>query len=440
MPAPPIGIGQRRAATSGATENQAIGASSSPMLTALCNQKFGASKTVMEVALGVVLFAATAGATPIPPVPEKLAVGGTAGHVPWGAIEPVPWPTQQSAIEKVLGAITVPRGGRIAWESVRLALMPPRSPEPGPPTPSVDLFDGLASAAAAKLRAPPLPLRRTTRLIATPSGAARAGALVVPDGRLSGRFDLAKVRAGLAEVPRLFQSRLPPELPRLTHVAARKRAFIETLLPLLLRANQRILAIRERLAGTLVHLSKHGALDNADMDWLVELADEFEVTLSERRAISELMRRVDVVPPSLALAQAAEESGWGTSRFALQGNAVFGQRTWTKGAGIVPKRRDPGKRHEVKAFADLRQSVAAYVRNLNTHPAYARLRAERAALRRRGAPLAGDVLAGALDKYSERGAEYVDTIRRIIRVNQLDQFDAARLQPRHVAWFGADAL
>jgi Bax protein len=254
---------------------------------------------------------------------------------------------------------------------------------------------------------------------------------------VAARFDLAMVRAGQAPVPRLFRARLPANLARLEAAGARKRAFIETLLPLLLQANYRVLADRERLLAALAHPADGRQLDSQDMDWLAKLAENFEVDLSKPSALAELKRRVDSVPPSLALAQAAEESGWGTSRFALKGNAVFGQRTWKKGGGIVPRRRDRGERHEVKVFANLRESVSAYLWNLNTHPAYAALRAERAKIRRRGARLGGYALAGTLIQYSERRARYVDTIRAIIRINRLDQFDTARLAAPHMAALGA---
>jgi len=111
---------------------------------------------------------------------------------------------------------------------------------------------------------------------------------------------------------------------------------------------------------------------------IAALADRYDANPSDR---SDLVGRVDVVPPSLAIAQAAEESGWGTSRFAVEANAVFGQWTFRKGAGVVPERRDPGKRHEVRSFEGLRQSVSAYMHNLNIHWAYKEFRRVRRELR-----------------------------------------------------------
>ena len=143
--------------------------------------------------------------------------------------------------------------------------------------------------------------------------------------------------------------------------------------------------------------------------------------------LTELRRRVDVVPASLALAQGAEESGWGTSRFARLGNAVFGQRTFQKGDGLVPLRREQGQRHEVKSFNNLYRSVRAYVWNLNTHAAYEKFREKRASFRFRGLPPDGYELTETLDRYSERGENYIQTIRTIIQLNRLDEFYHVRL-------------
>jgi Bax protein len=134
-----------------------------------------------------------------------------------------------------------------------------------------------------------------------------------------------------------------------------------------------------------------------------------------------------VVPVGLALAQGIEESGWGTSRFALQGNAVFGQWTFSKGAGIVPKGRDEGASHEVKVFPTLAGSVRQYVRNLNNHRAYREFRRERAILRVADSPMDSRILAKTMTRYSQRGAEYVSSILGLIKTNKLDQLDGARL-------------
>ncbi len=142
-----------------------------------------------------------------------------------------------------------------------------------------------------------------------------------------------------------------------------------------------------------------------------------------------LKRRVNVVPPSLALAQAAVESGWGTSRFAMKGNALFGQRIWRVDAGMTPLDVDADTAFRVRSFPSLAASVAAYVHNLNTHRAYGEFRGLRATAGKDAQVPGGNVLATTLTKYSERGADYVADLLRIIRSNRLTQFDNATLAP-----------
>lgn len=169
---------------------------------------------------------------------------------------------------------------------------------------------------------------------------------------------------------------------------------------------------------------------------LASLPDEarWVMVLSERYGASpgdcaELMRRVDTVSPALALAQAAEESGWATSRFAREGNAVFGQWSWRPGSGLVPMRRGDGAGHEVRSFDTLLDSVRVYATNLNTHPTYELFRAARAAQRAEGQQLDAAALAATLDPYSERGGGYIETRHAILRANRLQQFEGAQLAP-----------
>ncbi len=251
--------------------------------------------------------------------------------------------------------------------------------------------------------------------------------------RVQPSFDLDRVRAGRAEVPRIFLASLPPDLPRAATVAKRKALFVATLLPLILAANDDIAAARRRLLDIAACIRVGMELYGHDAGWLALLARAYRVDLRAPGALAELIRRVDIVPVSLALAQAAAESGWGRSRFARHGNAVFGQRSWRKGDGIVPLRRTIGENHEVKAFASLQRSIAAYMRNLNTHPAYAALRRWRDGMRRNQVPVDGHLLAGGLLRYSERGNDYVRAIRAIIRANRFGEFDRARLARRRLA-------
>ena len=139
-----------------------------------------------------------------------------------------------------------------------------------------------------------------------------------------------------------------------------------------------------------------------------------------------LVARVDVIPPSLVLAQAALESGWGTSRFAHEGNAVFGQRSWDEDDGIVPEARRSDETHVVKSFDGLKDSVLAYLVNLNRHGAYRHLRQIRTALHSENLPLDGWTLAAGLDDYAEE-PDYIELVRSVIRFNKLTDFDNARL-------------
>lgn len=222
----------------------------------------------------------------------------------------------------------------------------------------------------------------------------------------------------------LHRSNLPQDLARLAAVSERKRAFIERMMPLVARVNEHLLEQRRRLLAIeqkrLVGLAP--APDEAR--WLARLGAEYGI---EEIDLAALKARVDAVPPSLALAQAAEESGWGTSRFAVEGNALFGQRVYRGKGGIVPLRRNAGERFRIRAFDDLQESVGRYMHNLNTHWAYEEFRGLRAATRAAGRPLDGLALAAGLARYSERGADYIKTIRSIISYNGLTALDRAGL-------------
>lgn len=145
--------------------------------------------------------------------------------------------------------------------------------------------------------------------------------------------------------------------------------------------------------------------------------------LTHYEMVKELMRRVDVIPTSLVLAQAANESGWGTSRFAREGNNIFGQWCFDEGCGLVPNARGEDASHEVRAFASVDAAVRAYFRNLNTHPSYEDLRTLRASMRMQGLELNSMVLARGLTRYSERGMEYVEELQDMIRINDLRERD-----------------
>lgn len=250
-------------------------------------------------------------------------------------------------------------------------------------------------------------------------------------------------QAGIREVPRVYLTTIAPRwrdrVSKEVSVQEKKRIFFRTLAPLVLRSNEFILRDRDRAAEIRDRMAGGGEIDAADRRWLAELAarygviDEVGDALDEA-ALDELMLRVDAVPLSLALSQCAEESGWGTSRFAAEGNALFGQWSWG-GKGIKPQQQREGMGdYRIAAFETPLQSVMAYMDNLNTHRAYAGLRSRRAELRANGERNSGWELAKTLDRYSERGAAYVDSLHAIMRVNKLDPADDAHLGDGPTIW------
>ena len=240
-------------------------------------------------------------------------------------------------------------------------------------------------------------------------------------------YDLAAVRATTSPVPRVYLDSLPGDLAQVSSTDAKKRLFVQAVLPIILRINEDIIAARWRVTRLEERLMWLGTVTPADREWLVATAEHYGTLPFD---IAGLLSRMDVVPPSLALAQGAEESGWGTSRFAREGNAIFGQYTYKSVTGMVPKRRDADRRHRVRRYDTLLEATEAYVHNLNTHPAYEDFRDRRASLRRAGRPLGGYDLAGQLRSYSERREAYIESIRQLIRQNRLGDFDRAWLNNR----------
>ncbi|MGK2872260.1 MAG: glucosaminidase domain-containing protein [Alphaproteobacteria bacterium] len=238
-----------------------------------------------------------------------------------------------------------------------------------------------------------------------------------------------------SEVPRLYLRSFPHDLDSAESTLERKRDFLRVMLPLVLAGNEKIMADRERVQKFAHQVLSGGDLYAVNKTWLINLAADYGLADFDpgNGDWVELLRRVDTVPPSLALAQAALESGWGTSRFAQQGNAVFGQMSWKTGSGIVPAGRDPDAAHEVRRFAQLSESVGAYLHNLNTHRHYAKFRMRRAAAHASGKIPSGMELANYLDRYSEEGRKYIDEVRGIIETNLLFEMDGTRLRPANAA-------
>ena len=234
---------------------------------------------------------------------------------------------------------------------------------------------------------------------------------------------------GLREVNRVYLQNMPSRW-RNKHsseveIKMKKELFLRTLAPLVLRSNELILEERTRLQG----LRDRGSMDDP---WLEMLAAKYGVVaegepLSDRGQLNELMQRVDMVPNSLALAQTIEESGWGTSRFADIGNAMFGQWAWGDDA-IKPEQQRSGKgNYGIRAFDSPQDSVNGYMLNINTHRAYTDLRDRRAEVRASGREPTGPDLVDTLISYSERGQHYIDTLNSIMRVNKLVEIDEAQL-------------
>ncbi len=213
-----------------------------------------------------------------------------------------------------------------------------------------------------------------------------------------------------------------PDFGSIQDTQSKKAKFFEFLGPIVKTENQKILASRERLLKVYNRSQPQGQVAWWDQAWLRDLAQAYGVELDEanpgQKAWQTLLRRVDLVPASLVLVQAAIESAWGTSRFAREGNNFFGEHCTSKGCGIVPEDRSPGQEWEVEVFASPDESVASYLRNINTHKAYLALRTLRAKMRKKGKAPDAMTLATAMQAYSERGRAYVEDIRAMIRANK----------------------
>ena len=217
---------------------------------------------------------------------------------------------------------------------------------------------------------------------------------------------------------------LPNEIKMIESTSKRKEFFIQIVLPLILKENSNIKIDRKRLFS-IINKSNNTVLEKK---WLEKKYKQYGVP---SRDLSTLKIRMDEVPVSLALAQAAKETGWGTSRFAQEGNALFGQWTWS-GEGLKPKDADKNEGHKVMKFNVLQASVRAYQRNLNTHSTYKDFRQERAKLRDKGEPLDSMILSKFLNKYAETGDQYVKVLQKIIKQNNLQDFDDAKLLPSSI--------
>jgi Bax protein len=214
---------------------------------------------------------------------------------------------------------------------------------------------------------------------------------------------------------------LPQEIKMIENSKKRKEFFIQIVLPLIIEENNNIKLDRKTLF-TIINKSNNSV---SEKQWLERKYKQYGVRSKD---LSTLKIRMDEIPVSLAIAQAAKETGWGTSRFALEGNALFGQWTWS-GEGLKPKEAKEDQSHKVMKFNILQASVRAYQRNINTHSTYKDFRKARAKLRDSNKPLDSIELSKYLNKYAETGNQYVEVLQKIIKQNKLQDFDDAKLLP-----------
>ena len=228
------------------------------------------------------------------------------------------------------------------------------------------------------------------------------------------QYDLRRVRNEKRVKP-IYFTQFPKDLDEIKDSRLKKETFIKIVLPLVVAENEKILDDRYKLKKIL---SRRSTSDK-EKAWLRQKLREYKVKNSDMKELSD---RMDIIPISIALAQAAKESGWGTSRFALEGNAIFGQWTWT-GQGIEPLDKGKHEGHKILRFPILRASVKAYKNNLNTHRGYSDFRKKRASLRKRKKSIEGLSLTDTLDKYAKTGKEYTKILEQIIVQNSLEDFE-----------------
>ncbi len=216
-------------------------------------------------------------------------------------------------------------------------------------------------------------------------------------------------------------TKLPKELKNIESPQKKKKLFIKIVLPLIIEENLKIRFDRKKLFEIL-NKNNTSTIDKA---WLEVKFKQYGVKNND---LSKLKIRMDEIPVSLAIAQAAKETGWGSSRFAQEGNALFGQWTWS-GDGIKPLEVEKDKKHKVAKFKILKASVRAYQRNLNTHSSYKKFRIERAIQRDNDQKLDSLKLVNFLDKYAETGKEYTEVLKKIINQNSLTDFDDVDILP-----------
>jgi len=254
----------------------------------------------------------------------------------------------------------------------------------------------------------------------TPTDVVRLNASTIEQLFKDTNYNLKEVRKTKIVKP-VTLNLLPEEIRNIQNTKRKKELFIQIVLPLILEENNLIKLDRKKL---FVILNKNNN-SKKEMNWINSKFKQYGV---DKKDLSTLKVRMDEVPVSLAIAQAAKETGWGTSRFAIEGNALFGQWTWSE-EGIKPSAASNDSSHKVMKFKILKASVRAYQRNLNTHSSYKEFRKVRAEQRDRGEKLNSLELVNYLDKYAATGKKYTDVIKKIIEQNSLTDFDDAKMLP-----------
>lgn len=282
-----------------------------------------------------------------------------------------------------------------------------------------DMWDRTVESIPLPAAPPPTPAQPTQAQAKKDENAITVAKLAAMFARYG--YTLETVRTeGL--VPRVYLATLPPDLPEMPDSDGRKMTFIQMMLPLVLHVNEMIMHDRARVIALRDEFKRTKTLSAEDGGWLRRLASAY--ALGQDADFDELLRRVDVVPASLAVAQAALESGWGTSRVAHEGKALFGQYAM---AGEGPAQREDAKNYRMRYFATLSDAVKSYAANLNTNLAYDQFRKSRAVMRAKGIEPDGYDLAAELAAYSELRGAYVKSIRKLIDLNELSRFDDVRL-------------
>ena len=256
-----------------------------------------------------------------------------------------------------------------------------------------------------------------------PNDSVRLSAATIEELFKSTNYNLKDVRKTKLVKP-ISLTLLPQEMIKIENTKKRKDLFIQIVLPLIIEENNNIRLDRKKLFNILSK-SKN---TKAEQNWLASKFKQYGVVNND---LSTLKIRMDEVPISMTIAQAAKETGWGTSRFAQEGNALFGQWTWS-GEGLKPLGADSDTNHKVMKFRVLQASVKAYQRNLNTHSSYKNFRSARAEFREKKERLDSIILSEYLDKYAETGKKYVKILQQIIRQNSLTDFDDAKILPSSI--------